>query len=255
MNKDDKEKRWMAYLDGQLSASEVLDFERGLSARDRARLDGEVRLESAICESFSDGPCCPLALWDNVVARMNQPVQVKAGRWAYWVSRTTVVLAATAAIVFGAPYYESSMGDRGAHAGSQVAIHETSREEFSRGLEATASMADAEAYLRENNINLRLVSDTEDKSTHRHSLEFLGACRGKCPEGTLYELRFWCCNKPVKILVARRGTAGEQLLKGAFECGDAEKSTVVDDYVTAVIGGHNSPALRHLLQPVRGSLT
>lgn len=245
----------MAYLDGQLSASEGLDFERALGARERARLEGEVRLESAICDSLSDGPCCPSALWKDLSARMHEPEQVKAGRLVYWVSRATVVMAATAAIVLGAPYYESYFENSGVRAESQIAIHEKTREEFALGLEATTSMAAAEAYLRENNIHLRLVGDMDDESGHRHKLEFLGACRGKCPEGTLYELRFWCCDQPVKLLIARRGTDGARLLRSAVHCGDAEESPVSDEYLTAVIGGHGSSVLRRLLHPVRGNLT
>ena len=48
----------MAYLDGQMSASEALEFERSLTPEDRIRIDNEVRLESAICESLSGSDCC-----------------------------------------------------------------------------------------------------------------------------------------------------------------------------------------------------
>jgi len=255
MNWDDKEKRWMAYMDGQMSASEALDFERGLSARERARLDGEVRLESAICESLSNGPCCPVSVWNDLTTRVNHPAQVKAGRLVYWVSRATVVLAATVAIVISAPYYESYVAQGSVRSASRLGIFETSREEFSRGLEATTSIAAAEAYLRENNINLRLVSDSGASHEHPHQVEFLGVCRGKCPEGTLYELRFWCCDQPSKVLIARRGTAGERMLRGAVKCGVLEETPVGSEYVIAVIGDHNAPELHRLVQPVRGSLT
>ena len=255
MYRDDQDKRWMAYLDGQMSTSESLDFERTLGARDSARLEAEMRLESAISESLSAGPSCPVALWKDISVRMAGPAQVKAGRMAYWISRTTVVLAATAAIVFGAPYYEDYLDTPGVRAQSQVAIHETTRDEFSRGLQATTSMAAAEAYLRENNINLRLAGTVEVERGHRHHLEFLGACRGRCPEGTLYELRFWCCGEPVKLLIARRGTDGERVLRRAVRCRDAEELPVSDEYITAIIGGHDSSTLKKLLQPVRGNLT
>ncbi len=255
MKSDDREKRWMAYLDGQMSASEALDFERGLNARDRARLEGEVRLESAICDSLADGPCCPVALWNDMKSRLNEPGQVKAGRMAYWVSRATIILAATVAIVLSAPYYESYTQGNSVRAASRVGILESSREEFSKGLEATRSMAAAEAYLRENNINLRLIADSAPGPGHHHQLEFLGACRGKCPEGTLYELRFWCCGQPAKVLIARRGSAGDRVLRSALKCGEVDDIPVDNDYVIAVIGDHNAEGLHRLVQPLRGNLT
>jgi len=254
MNKDDQEKRWMAYMDGQMSASEALDFEHTLDARDRARLDQEVRLESTISDCFGDGPCCPVQLWNDLADKIAQPASAKAGRIVYWASRTVVVLAATAAIVISAPYFEGAFSEgSGAAATDGIAIQETSRAEFSTGVVAV-SYEEAEKYLHENNINIHLAHYTDEMSGHRHAPEFLGVCRGRCPEGTLYELRFWCCNKPLKILIARRGTAGEKMLKGAVSCGDASEAEAEDEYVTAFVGEHSSSALRHVLRPVRGNI-
>lgn len=264
MYTDDHEKRWMAYLDGQMSASEVIDFEQSISARDRARLDGEVRLESAINDSLAGGGGCPAGLWNDLSRRMRQPAPARPGRFAYWASRTTIVLAATTAIVIGVPHFtEYSVPGQGAGSQGSVAIAaETTREEFSEGLEAGPSLAAAQQYLQDNRINLRLVHVADSGETmhgqtmHKHKLEFLGACRGNCPEGSLFELRFWCCGEPAKLLIARRGTGGERTLRNASRCGDARDARSTGEYVIAVVGGgDHSQSLLDLLQPFHGNLT
>lgn len=254
MKRDDRERRWMAYMDGQMSASEALDFEQSLSARDRARLDGEVQLESAVCESFAEGPCCPLALWKNLVTQMQQPAAPKPSRWAYFVSRGIIVVAATAAIVIGAPIFEEYFGDRGYdNTVSAVSIGETTRDAFAEGLTARASLVDAQQYLQKHDISLRLTG--LPAGGHPHEVEFLGVCRGRCPEGSLYELRFWCCGKPAKVLIARRGTSGEEVLRDAFKCGEIVERDICNEYIATVVGGHGSSDLLKVLQPVRGNLT
>lgn len=254
----------MAYLDGQMSASEALDFEASLAERDRARLQGEVRLEAAIGERLScSGSGCPAALWESLAAQLAPDNVVplaappaRPSRLAYWVSRTSVVVAATLAIVVGAPYYEAFFITEGQRPGSVVAITKnTTREQFSQGLQAPASLAAAQKFLHDHNIPLRLGHSSGAESGHRHDIEFLGICRGRCPEGTLFELRFWCCNEPAKLFVARRGTEGEQILRAAFDEGEALECLSTDDFVAAVVGGHSSLELARLVQPIRGNLT
>ena len=244
----------MAYMDGQMSASEALDFEQSLTSRDRARLGGEVRLESAICDRLAGDACCPAAVWAKLISDMKRPAVTRRG-WTYWLPRVTTVLAATTAILIGAPYYEDLYGAERHRMGRHISLPESTREEFSRGLEATTSLAAAQTYLQENNINLRLVHQTGAGGVHQHDLEYLGICRGKCPEGTLYELRFWCCGKPAKLMIARRQTEGERVLRHATRCGDVRDSRVDDEFITAVICGHEVPDLLGMIQPLRGKFT
>lgn len=243
-------------MDGQMSASEALDFEQALSTRDRARLSGESRLEAALCDSLSNGPCCPGALWEGLRSQMQQPAARKPGRMAYFLSRGLIIAAATTAIVLGAPYYERLLNQWGTgQPESPVAISETTREAFAEGLAAQASLAEAQRFLQSHNINLRLSSAAGGNGGHMHNVEFLGVCRGRCPEGGLYELRFWCCGKPAKVLVARRGSSGEEVLRDAFACGEATEREISQEYVTALVGGHGSTDLLNVVQPMRGNLT
>lgn len=244
----------MAYLDGQLSASESLDFEESLSARERMRLDGEVRLESAISDSLTVSDCCPVVLWNKLATQMRDPGTGKSWRLTNWLPHTFMVLAATAAIVITGPPLMEYLQRGSQVAPSSLEISQ-SEEEFRSQSEVPPTFAAAQAYLHNHDINLKLVHLAKSAAQHHHQIEFVGVCEGKCPERTLFELRFICCGKPAKVLVAKLGTAGERMLRAAGSCGEVRETRVSDEFITAVVCGHDTPELLDLVQPVHGNLT
>ena len=254
MSTDEREKRWMAYMDGQMSTSEALEFERSLSSREKDRLNGEVRLESAVCESLMGRECCPLALWNSLNEKMKKPAPVVMTRKYYWLSRGVSVLAATALVVFGATLYTDLAPNQNFAEASIIEIDNTNLVEFAKASEVPATVEAAQKFLDDNNIDLQFVSLPVPASGHVHKVEFLGACRSKCKEKGLVELRFSCCGKPAALLVARQGTPAAQKLKGAARCGSIQETRVTGDYVTAVACGHDSTGLIDMLQPRKSTL-
>lgn len=253
MSTEEREKRWMAYMDGQMSTSEALEFERSLSCRDQDRIGGEVKLESAICESLMGKECCPVALWNSLADKMKKPAPV-ISRKVYWASRGLTVLAATALILFGATLFtDSSMNLNRAEAGS-LRISETNVARFASEVESPATFEAAQKFLNDNAIDLQLVNLSRLASARGHKIEFLGACRSKCKEKGLIELRFSCCGQPAALLVARAGSSGARLIRQASHCGDIQDCREEGGYVTAVTCGHDSPGLIDLLAPRRENL-
>ena len=252
MSTEEREKRWMAYMDGQMSTSEALEFERSLSSREQNRLGGEVKLESAICESLMGRECCPIALWNSLADRMKKPAPTMS-RKVYWASRSLTVIAATALILFGATLFtDYSMNANRAEAGS-LRITETSVARFASGSEVPATIEAAQKFLNENAIDLQLASLANLASARGHKIEFLGACRSKCKEKSIIELRFSCCGQPAALLVAREGTSGARMIQRASHCGEIQDCREAGGYVTAVACGHDSPLI-DLLAPRRETL-
>ncbi len=253
MSTDEREKRWMAYMDGQMSTSEALEFERSLSSREKDRLNGEVRLESAVCESLMGRECCPMALWNSLNEKMKKPAPAMSRKY-YWLSRGVSVLAATALVVFGATLYSDMGRSQNFAEASIIEIDNTTVVDFAKASEVPATVEAAQKFLDDNKIDLQFVSLPAPASGHAHKVEFLGACRSKCKEKGLVELRFSCCGKPAALLVARQGTPGAQKLKSAARCGNIQETRVTGDYVTAVACGHDSNGLIDMLQPRKSTL-
>ena len=253
MSLEEREKRWMAYMDGQMSTSEALEFERSLTARDQERIGGEVKLESALCESLMGRACCPVALWNSLAEKMKKPTPV-VSRKVYWASRALSVLAATGLVVFGATLYTESGRESNQAAAESLRISETSVEKFASESEVPPTLQAAQKFLDDNNIELELVRIASAPGVHSHKIEFLGACRSKCKEKSLIELRFSCCGQPAALLVARKGSAGANMIRRASHCGDIRDVQDQGDYVTAVTCGHDTAGLLELLQPRRTNL-
>lgn len=253
MSTEEREKRWMAYMDGQMSTSEALEFERSLSSREQDRIGGEVKLESAICESLMGRQCCPIALWNSLADRMKSPAPALS-RKVYWASRGLTVLAATALILFGATLFtDSSMNANRVEAGS-LRISETDVARYASESEVPATFEAAQKFLNDNAIDLQLANLAHLTTARGHKIEFLGACRSKCKEKSLIELRFSCCGQPAALLVARVGSSGARMIRSASHCGDIQDCREESGYVLAVACGHKSPGLIDLLSPRRENL-
>ena len=63
MRMDEREKLWMAYLDGEMTSTEAAAFDASLTPEERARLAGEMRLESGLAAALQGDVVCPDAVW------------------------------------------------------------------------------------------------------------------------------------------------------------------------------------------------
>lgn len=243
----------MAYMDGQMSASEALEFERSLSPEDKERLDYEVRLESAICDSLSGQECCPVALWNSLSTRMKNQ-SPKRLRLMVW-QRRFVALAASIAIVATSSviYRELTPGQMNVAAGLEIT--EDTLADFARHTEVPGTREATQRFLDEHQIALTLISTDSGQLDGHHPVKLLGACVGSCPTGSLVEVRLTCCDKPVKLIIAKEGSSGALQIRRASRCGRVKASRVANGFVTALVGDfHGNTALLDLLQPTSGNI-
>ena len=243
----------MAYMDGQMSASEALEFERSLSPEDQKRLNDEVRLEAAICDSLAGGECCPVALWKSLALRMQNQTP-RGRRFTVWQRRLIAVAAAVAIVTISTVTYQRLAQDSSRAVAQGVGITEDNLADFASKTEVPGTREATQRYLDEHKIGLELVDIDSSPADAHHTIKLLGACKGNCPEGTLIEVRLTCCNKPIKLLVAKVGTHGARLIRRAKRCGTVKTSHVIDGFVTALVGDiHGNTKLLDLLQPEKGN--
>lgn len=240
----------MAYMDGQLSASEALEFERSLSPQDQKRLADEMKLETAICETIGGEECCPKALWNNLKLQMkNQtPGVVRARRW----QQRFVGLAASIAIVVTSAvvYNQLRPEDANTVAASSFDIVETDLSDFARHTEVSGSTEATQQFLREHGVRLRMVSLEAAGLDPHHPVRLLGACMGTCPKGSIIELRLSCCDRPVKLLIIKKGKGTEGVVRSKSRCGKVKVYRETSETFTALVGDiHGHSDLLNLLQP------
>ena len=61
-----------AYIDGEMSAKEYLEFEKTLSKQEAENLKADVEFEKALGEHLNSGPKCPDDLWQSLKAQMEE---------------------------------------------------------------------------------------------------------------------------------------------------------------------------------------
>jgi len=254
MTLDERGKRWMAYMDGQMSASEALEFERSLSPDDQKRLDDEVRLEAALCDTLSRQECCPVALWSSLTAQMRAP-SPKSASMLRWQRRFVALAASVAIMVTSSMLYRQIAPERASNIASGLEITENNLADFARHTEVPGTRESIQRFLDQHQIGLTLVGLEDASLDPRHPVELLGACVGNCPSGSLIEIRLICCGKPVKLLIAREDSGGAKLIRSASRCGKVKASRLTNGMLTALIGDiHSNDALLNLLQPVADNI-
>ena len=249
MTMDERGKRWMAYMDGQMSASEALEFERSLSPEDKQRLDDEVRLEAAICDALHSGECCPVALWNNITTRMKKTGS-RPSALVRWQRRFVALAASIAILITSSVIYREIFPGSNVNVASGLEITEDNVADFASHTEVPGTREATQRFLDDHHIGLRFVGAEEAQLDVHHPVRLLGACMGSCPSGSLIEVRLTCCDKPVKLIIAKEGSAGAQLIRRACRCGKVQASRVSNGIVTALVGDiHGHTALLDLLQP------
>lgn len=247
---NENEALWMAYLDGQMTASEASAFDAGLSPEMQERLAAEMRLEAGLAERLCGDTQCPEALWKRLQLEMNNG-PARRRRLPF-----TFAAAAAVCLVVGAawsggvlPRVFPGFSDNIAEAGPVLAIPDETLEAYASHAETAATRESIERFLLDNNIHLALNDVHAMHPDSRHDVKLVGACTGKCKEKTLYEVMFTCCGQPVKIAIAKQGTSGAEMIAKSRKCHEVQESVVMGEYVVAVIGKHPAPDLIDILKP------
>lgn len=250
----DKAKLWQAYIDGELSASETAEFEASLTGAERERLAAEQRFERGFSETLSRGGECPAEVWRRTLALVSER-RKSAGpptrrRWA--MGGLGLLAAASIALMLaifipGAPDSES------------VVLAANTVEELAALSETEPGREAAVEYLRAHDIGFELVpEDSLGIAAIHYGIEVVGARASKTSRDEVVELLMACCEYPIKLVMAPRGSATARALgKAASEPGgEVQALRVIDGYVAAVVGKHPAPGLidlfadEHHMDPV-----
>jgi len=249
MTGQDKDRLWMAYLDGELTPAESAAFDAGLTPEERDRLAAEMHFESALAEALRGDVKCPDHVWRRAQVLVRNAGKARRRRVRLWWG---AAFAAAAALVLSV-FQPGLLPDGGANGTPHVlAAVPSTMAEFEARSEVPPTLEAVDAYLERNGIHLQLASlETVPHVAGGHvhgTMTLVGACEGDCPHHTMQALMFNCCGKPVRLLLAPLGSGGAGMLQMANQNHEVQRMAVVGAYLAAVVGEHPAPGLIDLLK-------
>lgn len=243
----ERDELWMAYLDGELSAAEAAAFAASLSDGERALSESEVRLESALAERLGTGETCPPAVWDGLMAQLEQ-----ASRRPWWKRDTPLRVAAVAVLAVGA--WAAAIGlnyDKIRPASAMAAAPLLSMDcGDSAALVAQAEVKGGpeavQAFLDQNKVPVR-IQEIRISSDHgpgegplhkAHGPRVLGAGIEHYGAVDVPAVYVECCGRPVKVVFVH--TCGKGKGRGERRCKDPDvvASERYGSYVAFVVTKH-----------------
>lgn len=242
--KKNREMMRQAYLDGELSVSEVSEFEATLDEAERERLAAEVHLENGLAERLAQDAKCPDDVWERtkaLVAEQHAPARpARLRRW-YWGAATLAAASVAFFVANNAPTPAAP---------SAIVMAAESVEDLAATAECDASREVVQAYLHDHDVELKIgeIEKVAKGSMMKHyGIEILGARSEELPSGKrVVEILFGCCEYPVKVLMAEKGS------DAAIEIGEAAgaqnknhvlTTRTVDGYIAALVGRHQAHGL------------
>jgi anti-sigma factor RsiW len=245
-----RDELWSAYLDGELSAAEASEFDQSLTPDERERLNAELRVEHALSDALARGGECPDATWSRVKLEMENAgaPQKRLGRRLVRGMAAAGTLAALLLLTFGLLQYAG-------HRISQAAflqVAEASVAELAESADMrTNDPARAEQYLQERGFDINVPAISGESNSYHYDTGLVGVRETSFRGDPAAELLFKCCNHPLKIVMARRGTRAAEAMRATAESptrnDEVQAVSMVGDYVAAVVGKHRAPHLLDLL--------
>lgn len=250
--REKRDKLWTAYLDGELSSSESVEFDSALSDRERERLIAEKRFESALAERLTGDMKCPDELWNQVVARMGAAEQHKRVMPPIlWKLVATGAAAAGILLVVSAVFLTGRHNFLG---GSQQIAGDFLKLAPVAELEQRAEMkGDAQAateYLAARGIPLTVQPISAlVPETSPHQAVFLGARERTIDGERVVDLMWDCCGDPVIVSVAAEGSQAAEQIDRAFADGRVGGERRLGGHVAGLVSEHAPPAFLAILKP------
>jgi hypothetical protein len=240
-----RDKMWLAYLDGELSASEAAEFDQLLTPADKERLTAEVRFERALGEALAGEVSCPDALWRKTIIAVNQRDQVLNApgtpKWMYAVTAVAAALAiTTAAVLYRVAQQPRSVFVMPAGFPSEMAANAE--------IAGTAPLEEINRYLAEHGFKIAMTTTDMEGPRAHHSREFLGLHSARNRGEPVVEFYFECCGKPIKMIVAPKGGATDDEMRRRLAAREIQASRPVGDYVAAVVGRHKAHGFLDLIE-------
>jgi hypothetical protein len=256
--REKRDKLWTAYLDGELSSSESLEFDNALSDKERERLIAEKRFESALADRLSGDIKCPDELWNRVAAQMRH-----ADRQERVMPPILWKLVATGAAAAGLLLVVSVVFLTGRHNSTPGATEVVESQpgddfleiiavpELERQAETEGDAVAATRFLKARGIPLAVqpVSTVVPPETSVHEAVFLGARERTVGGDRVVDLMWNCCKEPVIISLATEGSAAASRIDRAFGDGKIKGQRRLGGHVAGLVSEHASPAFLALLTP------
>lgn len=243
-----REHRWSAYLDGELTTSEAAEFDESLTSEEKQRLQAEVRFEGALGEFLSQGGECPNDVWQ----RTTKALARKGGRIPWWMptrqATTFVVAAAVMLIVAGVLYRVQSTTPAFLSVANRYYPAVESRLALNTG-----DLSEVNEYLHTHGIALVLRAPSEHDHSHgARSRKLRGAGEASYKGEAVAEIMFECCGKPLKVIIVPKTGPAAGAVRRAIERDQVQDFRSIGDYVAVTIGRHPAHGLLDLLSEESG---
>ena len=222
MNIDDK--LWSAYMDGELSASEALEFEKSLTEEQKEQIAAEKKFEGALDKALCKDVSCPDQVWNNVKSTLEKDSKKPLSY------RIMPVLALASSIIIAAVIMFTKP--------------DVKRDEFKvinldkliKKVQSEPSLEKVEEFLKKSDFAIKI--NGQKISEDKHDLKLLGAYKSKLGDNQIATVVFSCCDKPVKIVIVNTKTEAEKILLEEYEKGNIKATSQIGDYKIGVISDH-----------------
>ncbi len=243
----DREHRWQAYVDGELSACEAAEFEATLTEAERKQLAADVRFDRALSERLREGAACP----ENVWARASAPLR-GMNRPASTVRRRLILTGAafaTAVLAYFALPVLYPDGLTGILY-PDVIYAAPSLEELMAESETEPGRQSVQAFLMAKGVPLGITEESGLLSPHHRLIKVIGVRQRRFAGARITEVFVNCCGRPVKLVLAPQGSrAARYLSDAAHHTGHVQSTRNVGEYTVATVALHPADQLLDLLTP------
>jgi hypothetical protein len=240
-----------AYIDGELSVSEMTDFEKSLSQEELKLLTSEKQFDGVIAEHLAQDATCPLEVWDRTKALLQSndssitefsTLKKRRSPSMYWGIGSLVAAACIAFILINV----ATKVVPGIDPDSEpFRIYAESVEELAAQSQTSPTHEAVEGFLGDHDVMVELDPDIRMFFVH-YGFGFLGAKQHKISDHKFLELLFACCDHPVKIVVAKRDSDAAKMLGQAVDSSNHIQATkIISDkngaeFLAAVVGKHHA---------------
>ena len=235
-----REQMWQAYIDGELSTSEMAGFEGSLNPVEQQQLARDVQFERGLSERLAAEADCPDDVWERTKALLldkaaaeETVVPFKKRR-----PRRHSVLYGAGSLVAAAVLAFTTTMLGGSTNSAPIFLHAATIDDLAKRSVVEANLEAIQAFMHENNIHLDLLPENSISMAKIHTpIQLVGASKDDASD--CVELFAGCCRQPVKILIVHRDSEAAKLIGQATnsEC-DVQATRIVGDYLTAVVGRH-----------------
>lgn len=239
---------WSAYIDGEMTVSEIADFLESLCEDDRRRLDAELRFERSLSALLAAKTECPDAAWSAARQRIAAEESKPERRYPLlfqhaWKFAAVAVAVFLVVFLLQLPH-QAEIPDFLRAAPSVEAL--TATTQVSDDLDSVRD------FLKDNNVKIWLKPLSSIELPAGHATALRGA-RSTFYRGTkITELLYECCGQPLKIVFTENSAAARKMIETASRCGEVQAWREIGAYYAVLVGSHEARILLDLLEDGKG---